>query len=122
MKNKMKNKMKHKFCGGILTEFLGLKSKICSMKKIDGKGYNTVKGVSIVTEFDKFRYVLFNEEIIRYKMKRIQSKKHKFGNYEIDKMSLSCFDDKQYALDSVIYTLACFYKNSVTRCKGIKKD
>ena len=27
-------------------------------------------------------------------MKRIQSKKHKLGTYEIDKISLSCFDDK----------------------------
>ena len=29
-------------------------------------------------------------------MKRIQSKKHKLGTYEIDKISLSCFDDKRY--------------------------
>ena len=27
-------------------------------------------------------------------MKRIQAKKHKIGTYEIDKISLSCFDDK----------------------------
>ena len=29
-------------------------------------------------------------------MKRIQAKKHKIGTYEIDKTSLSCFDDKRY--------------------------
>ena len=40
-------------------------------------------------------------------MKRIQSKKHKLGTYEIDKISLSCFDDKRYVL-------ADFHKNSVT--------
>ena len=28
-------------------------------------------------------------------MKRIQSKKHKLGTYEIDKVSLLCFDDKR---------------------------
>ena len=39
-------------------------------------------------------------------MKRIQSKKHKLGTYEIDKISLSCFDDKRYVLDD-------FHKNSV---------
>ena len=55
-------------------------------------------------------------------MKRIQSKKHKLGTYEIDKISLSCFDDKRYALDGGVYTLACFHKNSVTSCKDIKKD
>ena len=66
--------------------------------------------------------VLFNEKIIRNKMKRIQSKKHKLGTYEIDKKSLSCFDDKRYVLDNEIYSLAYFHKISVTTCKEIKKD
>ena len=39
-------------------------------------------------------------------MKRIQSEKHKFGTYEIDKISLSCFDDERYVLDDGIRTLA----------------
>ena len=54
--------MKDEFGGVILTEFVGLKSKIYSMKKIDGKECNTEKGVSIAIEFDKFRDVLFNEK------------------------------------------------------------
>ena len=70
------------------------------MKKINGKECNTAKGVSMGTDFDKFKDVLFNEKIIRHKMKRIQSKKHKLGTYEIDKMSLLCFDNKIiYILD-----------------------
>ena len=64
-------------------------------EKIDGKQYNTAKGVIIATEFNKFKDVLFNEKIIRIKMRRIQSKKHKLGTYEIDKISLSCFGDKR---------------------------
>ena len=55
-------------------------------------------------------------------MKRIQSKKHKLGTYEIDKISLSCFDDKRYVLDDGIHTLAYFHKDSVTSCKKIQKD
>ena len=82
----------------IVTEFVGLKSKMYSVKKIDGKEYYTAKGVSIATEFHKFKDVLFNEKIIRHKMKRTQSKKYKFGTYEIDKISLSCFDDKGHVL------------------------
>ena len=66
-----------------------------SMKKINGKECNTAKGVSIATEFDKFKDALFNEKIIRHKMKRIQSKKPKLGTYEIDKISLSWFDYKR---------------------------
>ena len=46
-------------------------------------------------------------------MKRIQSKKHKLGPYEIDKTSLSCFDNKRYGLDDEIHTLSYFHKNSV---------
>ena len=49
-------------------------------------------------------------------MKRIQSKKHKLGTYQIDKISLSRFDDKIYVLDDEIYTLSYFHKNSVTSC------
>ena len=55
-------------------------------------------------------------------MKRIQAKKHKIRTYEIDKISLSCFDDKRYVLDDGTYTLADFHKDSVTSCKKIEKD
>ena len=89
------------------------------MKKIDGKECNTAKGVSIAIEFNKFKDVLLNEKIIRHKMKRIQSEKHKLGTYEINKISLSCFDDKRYALDDGIHTLAYFHKKCVTSCKKI---
>ena len=106
--------MKDKFAGVIIDEFVGLKSKMYSMKKVDGKEYNTAKGVSIATEFNKFKDVLFNEKIIRHKMKRIQSKKHKLGTYEIDKISLSCFDDKRYVSDDGVYTLSYFDKDSAT--------
>ena len=78
--------------------------------------------MSIATEFDKFKEVLFNEKILRHKMKRIQSKKHKLGIYEIDKIYFSCFNDKRYVLDDGNRTLAYFHKNSVTSCKEIEKD
>ena len=92
------------------------------MKKIDGKECNTAKGVSFAFEFDKFKDVLFNEKIIRRKVKRIQSKGHKLGTYEIGKISQSCFDDKRHVLDDGIYTLAYFHKDSVASCKEIEKD
>ena len=74
--------------------------------------------MSIATEFHKFKDVLFNKNIIRHKMKIIQSKKHKLGTCEIGKISLSCFDDKRYVLDDGIYTLSYFHKNSVTNCNN----
>ena len=81
------------------------------MKNIDGKESNKAKGVNIATEFNKFKDTLFNKKIIRYKMRRIQSKRHKIGTYEINKISLSCFDDKRFVLNNGIYTLAYFYKD-----------
>ena len=55
-------------------------------------------------------------------MKRIQTKQHKIGTYEIDKISLSCFDVKKFSLDDGLDRLAYFHKDSVTSCKEIKKD
>ena len=81
------------------------------MKSIDGKESNTAKGVNIATELNEFKDTLFNKKIIRYKMRRIQSKKHKMGTYEINKVSLLCLDDKRFLLNNGIHTLAHFHKD-----------
>ena len=52
----------------------------------DGKESNTAKGVNIATESNEFRDTLFNKNVVRHKMKRIQSRKHKIGTYEINKI------------------------------------
>ena len=44
-------------------------------------------------------------------MKRIQSKKHKTDTYEVNKISLSCFNDKKFILDDGITTLIYFHKD-----------
>ena len=43
---------------------------------------------------------------LRHKMKTIRSKKHQLGSYEINKVSLSCFDDKRYIHDNGITSYA----------------
>ena len=103
--------MKDETSGVMIEELVGLKSKMYSIKKIDGKESNTAKRVNVATEFNDFKDVLLNKKIIRHKMKSIQAKKHKIGTYEIDKISLSCFDDKRYVLDDGINTLAYFHKD-----------
>ena len=75
--------------------------------------------MSIATECNKFKDVLFNKKIIRHKIKWVLAKKHNTGTYEIEKISLSCFDNKRYVLDDEIHTHAYFHKNSVTSCKKI---
>ena len=62
--------MKDEFGGVIIDEFVRLKSKMYLIKKIDVKESSTAKGVNIATEFNEFKDVLFNKEIIRHKMKK----------------------------------------------------
>ena len=57
------------------------------------------------------------KKITRHKIRRIQSKKHKIGTDEVNKISLSCFDDKWYVLDDGVHTLAYFHKD----CKKQKE-
>ena len=96
--------------GKTIDEFVGLKSKMYSMKDLDGKETNTAKGVNIATEFNEFKDTLLNKKIRTHKMRRIQSKRHKLGTYEINKNSLSCFDDKRSVSNDGIHTRAYFHK------------
>ena len=76
---KVIGKMKDEKEGQINDEFVGLKSKMYSTKNIDGKESNRAKRVNIATEFNEFKDTLFKKKIMRHKMRRIQSKKHKLG-------------------------------------------
>ena len=44
-------------------------------------------------------------------MKRIQNKRHKRRIYEINKITLSVFDDKRFILNDGIHTVAYFHKD-----------
>ena len=78
---KVIGKMKDESEGKINDELVGLKSKMYSIKNIDGKESNTAKGVNIATEFDEFKDTLFKKKILRHKMRRIKNKKHEIGTY-----------------------------------------
>ena len=55
---KVFGKVKDEFRGVITEEFVGLKLKMKSMKKINGEELNTAKGVNVATEFNEFKNVL----------------------------------------------------------------
>ena len=59
---KVIGKMKGESEGKIIYEFVGLKSKMHSMKNIDREISNTAKGVDIATEFNEFKDTLFNKK------------------------------------------------------------
>ena len=68
-------KMKDEYEGKIIDEFVRLKSKMYSMKNIDGKESNTAKAVNTATKFNEFKDTFFNQKVPRHKMKRSQSKR-----------------------------------------------
>ena len=67
--------------------------------------------MNIATEFNEFKDTFFNKKMIRHKIKRIQSKKHKMRTYEINKILLLCFDDERFVLNNGIHTLSYFHKD-----------
>ena len=64
---KVIDKMKDEFGGVIIDEFIGLKPKMYSIKKIDSRESSTANGVNIVTEFNEFKDALFNENLLDIK-------------------------------------------------------
>ena len=103
-----------------ILEFCGLKSKVYTIivsennkenNNKDNKEISNAKGVNKKLRHKEFVDVLFNKRVIRHNMKRIQSKLHELGTYDFFKISLSCFDDKQYVLNDGVNTLNYFHKN-----------
>ena len=70
-------KMKDKAADVAIKEFVELKPKISQ---------------------NEYKDVLLNNKCLRHLMSRIQSKNHRMGTYKINKIYLSCFDDKIYVL------------------------
>ena len=108
---KIIGKFKDEAAGVPITEFIGLKSKMYSYVKENQTGGKTAKGIkkSVIkndVKHEDYKRVLLNEEQIYHKMKPIRSQRHQLGSYEINKVSLSCFDDKRYLLADGISSLA----------------
>ena len=86
--------MKDEYNGTKISEFIGLKSKMYSLISVDNKEVNKAKGVNKKLRHKEYLDVLFNKKVVRQSMKRIQSKLHEIGTYDIFKISFRCFDDK----------------------------
>ena len=102
--------MKDEFNGNKIDEFAGLKSKMYSLIRNDWE-MNKAKGVNLKLRHIEYVDVLLNKKVLRYKMKRILSEKHHIGSYLLNKVSLSCYDDKRFILDDGINSLAYGNKN-----------
>ena len=79
-------------------KFVRLKPKIYSYLVDDNSVHKKAKGVNknVVSTIshNEYKDVLLNKKCLRHLMNRIQSKYHEIGTYKINKIPLSCFDDK----------------------------
>ena len=103
---KIIGKFKDEARGITRTEFVGLKSKMYSYVKDNEKGRKTAKGIkkNVINNnirHEDYKITLLNEEQMHHKMKTIRSQRHQLGSCEINKVSLSCFDDKQSIHDKI---------------------
>ena len=78
-----------------------------SYVKDNEKGGKTAKGIkkNVIKnniKHEDYKNMLINDEQMHHKMKTIRSQRHQLGSYEINKVSLSCFDDKCYIHDNGI--------------------
>ncbi|XP_068752898.1 uncharacterized protein [Montipora capricornis] len=98
---KVIGKFKDEVSGVPIREFIGLRSKMYSYMKDNDKGGKTAKGIkkNIIKKnitHENYKNVLFNNKQMHHTMKTIRSNLHQLGSYELNKVSLSCFDDKRY--------------------------
>ena len=98
---KVIGKFKDEVAGIPTTEFVGLRSKMYSYIKDNDTGGKTAKGIkkNVIKKnihHEDYKNVLFNNKQIHHEMKTIRSEKHQLGSFELNKISLSCFDDKRY--------------------------
>ena len=104
-------KMKDETAGIPIVEFVGLRSKMYSFIKDDQKGSKKAKGIKKnvirnVIKHEDYKNTLFNQCEMYHKMKTIRSENHNIYSMEINKKSLSCFDDKRYISTNGIDTYA----------------
>ena len=106
---KVIGKFKDELNGKIINEIVFLKSKAYSYTLTDLSEEKKLKGIGKTTinkdiKFDDYKDCLFNTKIKMNKMCTMNSSKHKIFINEVNKISMSPFDDKRYILDNGINT------------------
>ena len=105
--------MRQLAAGVAIEEFAWLKPKMYSYLADGNSQHKKAKGVNrnvvAATIHNEYKDVLLNKKCLRHPMNRIQSRDHRIGTYEINKISLLCFDDKIYIQNNGCDELAFGY-------------
>ena len=96
--------MKYETCGVPIICFAVLKFNMYTFKREDTLEFKKAKDVSknVVDDelkFEDYKNVLLNRWYMRHEINRIQSKNHNIVTCKINKVSLSCDDDKNICLN-----------------------
>ena len=102
---------KDEVAGKQITHFIGLRPKLYSFKIEDGKNVKKCKGIkkSVVAKgitFEHYFDCLFTGDKQMRSMKIIQSRYHDIYSKEVNKIALSCEDDKRLVLSNKVDTKA----------------
>ena len=113
---KVIGKFKDETAGVPIKEFIGLKSKMYSISLDNEKNSKKAKGVkkNVIRKgisHEDYLDVLHQSKVMHHKMKTIRSDCHQISSYEINKISLSPFDDKRYILSDGISSYAYGHLN-----------
>ena len=102
--------MKDETAGTPIQEFVGLRSKMYSLR-VSGIEKKTAKGIkkSVIKKdlsHAAYRDVLLNEEVTSATMNLIRSYRHELFSITSRKLALSSYDDNRYVLDDKFSTRA----------------
>lgn len=106
---KVVGKFKDEAMGEIIEEFVGIKAK-CYSYKINDEEHKKLKGIKRTVvknsiSHEDYKRCIFSTEIEQqqqhHHMKTIRSMNHNLFTVDINKVSLSAFDNKRYLIDNI---------------------
>ena len=108
--------MKDELGGAIMTEFVALRPKLYSYKKLDGGEDKKCKGIKkcVVKKtitFEDYKNCLFNSDTIYRSQLMFRSIKHEILMLQVNKVALNRDDDKRISKKDGISTLARGHKS-----------
>lgn len=98
----------------LVVEFVGLRSKMYSYVKDNNKDRKEVKTAKGVRKYvikknithENYKDCLINGTQMVHSMRTIRSVNHQIASYELNKISLSCLNDKRYIHDNGVSSYA----------------
>ena len=115
---KVLGKFKPEYPNSVITDFIGLKSKMYSIKLDDGQEDQKAKGIVKSVIKKDLKHDMYNSTLttgikMYSRMKVIRSQKHRVFTMDLNKISLSAYDDKRYFLDDGISSYSCGHNRTL---------